>query len=57
MVDGDAVARAEYGFEFRMEIFDGFCAVLAGDEIRDPVHGTGSVEGDHGDDIFENGWL
>ena len=54
LVDGDAIACAEYGFEFGVEILDSFCAVFAGDEVRNPVHGTGAIECDHGDDVFEH---
>ena len=40
-----------------MEVFDRGAAVLAIDEIRDPLHGPGAIERDHSDDVLEDGRL
>ena len=55
LIDGDAVGVAEDGFELRMEVLHDLAAVLAVDEVGDPVHRTRPVERDHRDDVLEDG--
>ena len=57
LVDGDAVGRAKNRLKFRMEIFDALQTVFSVDKVWNPVHGTWSIQRDHGDNVFENGWL
>ncbi len=55
LVHQHAVGVFEGVFHRRVDVGDGSAAVFALDEVLDPLHGTGAVEGDHGDDVVEHG--
>jgi hypothetical protein len=53
LVDDDAVGVLQDRFELGRLVGDRDFALLALDEVRDQVHGTGAIERDDGDDVFE----
>ena len=52
LVNQDAIGLAGNGFEQRVLIFDLNLAVASFDEIRNQVHGTGTIQGNECRDVF-----
>jgi len=57
LIDRNAVGLLEQGGEQGMEIGDRSGIALAADEIVDIIHGPGTIEGIHGDEVFQAGGL
>src|SRR3989338_4127343 len=57
LIDHDAVGVFEDALHAGMDVRDGIPAVLARDEFGNKLHGAGTEQRDHGDDIIERGRL
>jgi len=57
LIDSDTLSWLQNGFKRRMGIFYFFTTVLSGNVGWDIGEWSGSIQGNHNNDIFKNGWF